>query len=87
MVYPHYVLKLIQDEHHRELIAQNSLNRQLKRRKDPLLTPWATRLARELLDNLRITFGFNWRNTKPIKTTQIGYEFNECQSTPDCQSC
>ena len=87
MFYPHYVLKLIQDEHHRELIAQNSLNRQHQRRKDPQLTAWTTKFARELMDNLRIAFRFNWRHGKPISTTKNGYEFNECQPTPECQSC
>jgi hypothetical protein len=87
MFYPHYVMKIIQDEHHRELIAQNSLNRQLKRRKDPQLTAWTTRFARELMDNLRIAYRFNWRNSKPVSTTQNGYEFNDCQPTPECQSC
>lgn len=87
MFYPHYVLKLIQDEHHRELVDLSSLNKQLKSRGDPLLILWAARLVREFLGNLRITLSFNWRKSKAIHTTQIGFEFDDCQSTPECQSC
>ena len=87
MLYPHDMLKLIHDEHHRELIAQISMNRQLQRRKDPLLVTGIFAQARDLLDNLRITFTINWRKSKPISTTQIGYEFNECQPTSECQAC
>lgn len=80
-------LKLILEERRRELITQNNMYSQLNGSGDSRMKSWTTGQLREFLDNLRISSVIDWLFPEPKRTTQTGFELNECQATPECQSC
>ena len=87
-MYPnHDALKLLVEEHHRELIAQRQKYHQLNRRADSGITSWVRRRFDEFVDNRRIHALLVWLFPKPIRTSPNGIELTECQATPECNSC
>jgi hypothetical protein len=87
-MYQNYdVVRLLHEERVRELINQNFVYSQLKRNEDSWIKIWATRQLRELLENLSRPTAIDRLFRKPIRTTQSGFELNECQATPDCHTC
>lgn len=87
-MYQNYdVLKLIVEEHHRELINLKYGYQQLNGSDNSRIKSWITGQFREFLKILRRPSISALLFRRPIRTTQIGFEINECQVPPDCQPC
>jgi hypothetical protein len=87
-MYQNYdALKLIIDERHRELINLKYGYLQLNGRNDSRFKSWVTSQLRVLVENLRRPSMAAQLFRKPIRSTQTGFELDECQATPDCHTC
>jgi len=88
MIYlDHDAARQFLDDRHRELISQSTLMDQLKEvenSQELQLSYWS---IMETLQLLRSRLMINWDQTGLNVGGQSGNKSQECQSTPECQSC
>ena len=88
MVYlNHDAARLFLDDRHRELISQSTLTNQLIKVENPQELRFSYRLITEMLKLLRSRLLFNWDQTTLNVANQSGNKSQDCQATPECQSC
>jgi hypothetical protein len=87
-MYQNYdAIKLLLEERHRELITQKYVYHQLNGNNESRIKSWATGQLNALLENLGRPSVIDRLFRKQIRSTQSGFELNECQATPECQTC
>ena len=88
MVYLNYdAAKQFLGDRHRELISQSTLTNQLIEVENPQELRFSYLLITEMLNLLRSRLVFNWDHTGLNVANQSGNKSQDCQATPECQSC
>lgn len=88
MVYlNHDAAKQFLGDRHRELISQSTLTDQLMKAENSQELRFSNRLITELLALLRSRLAINWDQTELNVANRSGNKFQDCQATPECQSC
>jgi hypothetical protein len=88
MVYlNHDAAKQFLGDRHRELISQSTLTDQLMKVENSQELRFSNRLITELLALLRSRLAINWDQTELNVANQSGNKSQDCQATPECQSC
>jgi hypothetical protein len=86
MYHPHELIKLINDEHHKELRTQYFLVNQLRRsERSKAKSRESTLLG--FVPSFSIPFVFDWLFQKSKSMNENDCEKLECQPTLECQSC
>lgn len=83
----HDAAKQFLDDRHRELISQSSLTDQLMKVENPQELRFSTRSTTVMLELLKSRLVINWDQTRLNVASQSGNNSQDCQATPECQSC
>jgi hypothetical protein len=87
-MYQNYdAVKLLIEERHREQLNIRLALNQLNGGKSSRNKSWITGQIGEYLVGLTSSIFRSQLHGKPIRSTEIGVEFTECQTTSDCQPC
>ncbi len=83
----HDAARLFLDDRHRELISQSTLMEQLNKFENSPEFRFSSWSITEILKLLKSRLVINWYKRELKVASQSGNKSQDCQATPECQSC